>query len=103
MLNATAKRGYNKETDLWSLGVILYIMLCGYPPFYDEKNNTQKIFHLIRRGRFSLDPEWWSDVSEDAKDLVRALLTVDPARRITCPPGASVPWKSLLSVESNVT
>merc|ERR1719146_113169 len=63
------------------LGVILYIMLCGYFPFYHD--NERELYRQIRRGEFDMPAEDWTGVSKDAKDLVRQMLVQDPNRRLT--------------------
>lgn len=73
-------KAYNSKVDMWSLGVILYILLCGFPPFYDD--NNAKLFAQIKSGRFSYPKEYWKNVSDDAKDLINNLLVVDPAKRL---------------------
>ncbi|KAH8093638.1 serine/threonine kinase [Aureococcus anophagefferens] len=84
ILTASKGKGYGKECDLWSLGVILYILLCGYPPFYDENNNNAVIFKQIKAGAFAFADPYWTNISQEAKDLVTACLTVDPEKRVTC-------------------
>ncbi|XP_061904150.1 ribosomal protein S6 kinase alpha-4 isoform X2 [Entelurus aequoreus] len=79
--------GYDKACDLWSLGVILYTMLSGQVPFQCEQvgmtsSYAADIMQKIKEGDFSLDGEPWKSVSEDAKELVKGLLTVDPERRL---------------------
>ncbi|PSC73989.1 CAMK CAMK1 kinase [Micractinium conductrix] len=81
---------YGPECDLWSAGVILFILLGGYPPFYDE--SEPRLFEKIRKGRFDFNDEVWSAVSADAKDLIRNLLMVDPTKRLTVPQVLSHPW-----------
>ena len=66
--------GYGQEVDLWSLGVITYILLCGYPPFFDQNNN--ELFKKILAGRFQFDRPWWDNVSDKAKDFIKKLKTV---------------------------
>uniref|UniRef100_A0AAQ5X5W9 Ribosomal protein S6 kinase n=1 Tax=Amphiprion ocellaris TaxID=80972 RepID=A0AAQ5X5W9_AMPOC len=79
--------GYDKACDLWSVGVILYTMLSGQVPFQSEQRGMTSsyaadIMQKIKEGDFSLDGEPWKGVSEDAKELVKGLLTVDPERRL---------------------
>ncbi|KAG5561344.1 hypothetical protein RHGRI_004392 [Rhododendron griersonianum] len=75
------RRGYGKEIDIWSAGVILYILLSGVPPFWAE---TEKgIFDAILQGEIDFDSEPWPTISNSAKDLVRKMLTQDPKQRIT--------------------
>ncbi|KAJ3413157.1 hypothetical protein HDV05_008360 [Chytridiales sp. JEL 0842] len=75
------KKGYGREVDLWSLGVITYILLCGYPPFYDQNNVA--LFKQIMSGKYEFDRPWWDNISEKAKDFIRHLLVLDPAQRYT--------------------
>ncbi|BFZ02148.1 hypothetical protein BsWGS_05187 [Bradybaena similaris] len=72
---------YFKSCDMWSIGVIAYILLCGYEPFYDE--NEMAMFKKILKGEYTFESPWWDDVSDNAKDLVRKLLVVDPKKRLT--------------------
>lgn len=67
--------------DLWSIGVITYILLCGYPPFYGK--NDAEIFASVRRGQYEFQSPEWDTVSNKAKDFVNALLMVKPADRPT--------------------
>jgi len=66
---------------MWSVGVILYILLCGFPPFYEEELSA--LFKQIMSGRYDFPSPWWDNISKDAKDLVQALLVVDPKKRLT--------------------
>jgi serine/threonine protein kinase len=69
------------SVDMWSVGVIIYVVLVGYPPFIDE--DQKRLFEKIRHGVFEFYPEDWDPVSEDAKDLIRKCLVVDPCNRFT--------------------
>ncbi|XP_060197219.1 calcium-dependent protein kinase 34-like [Lycium barbarum] len=75
------KRRYGPEVDIWSIGVMLYILLCGVPPFWAE--NEHGIFNAILRGHVDFSSDPWPSVSSGAKDLVRKMLTVDPRQRLT--------------------
>jgi len=70
---------YDTQADMWSIGVIVYILLGGYPPFIESNQRT--LFRKIRKGQYEFHEEYWGQVSEDAKDLIRNLLTVDPDQR----------------------
>jgi len=75
------RQGYGKEVDLWSIGVITYILLCGYPPFYDQ--NNVELYKQILACRYEFEKPWWDNISEDAKGFIRKLLVLDPAKRYT--------------------
>ncbi len=83
-------RGYDCAVDMWSAGVILYIMLCGFPPFYDD--NNAKLFQAIRAGEYDFPAPYWDNVSEAAKAVVRGLLCVDVSKRLTAEELLSQPW-----------
>ncbi|TYZ68308.1 hypothetical protein PybrP1_012859 [[Pythium] brassicae (nom. inval.)] len=72
-------RPYGKEVDIWSIGVITYILLCGYPPFHHE--NQGLLFRKIKAGHFEFDAPYWDNVSAEAKDLIAKMLVVNPAAR----------------------
>jgi len=73
---------YGTAVDMWSIGVIAYILLCGYPPFHDE--NQRKLFKMIERADYQFDSPDWDPISAEAKDLISNLLVVDPRKRFTC-------------------
>eukprot|EP01055_Gregarina_sp_Pseudo9_P005698 Gregarina_sp_Pseudo_9__5697@NODE_815_length_2174_cov_11_253396_g766_i0_p1_GENE_NODE_815_length_2174_cov_11_253396_g766_i0NODE_815_length_2174_cov_11_253396_g766_i0_p1_ORF_typecomplete_len604_score87_23Pkinase/PF00069_25/2e78Pkinase_Tyr/PF07714_17/1_1e43EFhand_7/PF13499_6/8_7e12EFhand_7/PF13499_6/1_7e16EFhand_8/PF13833_6/6_6e06EFhand_8/PF13833_6/1_7e05EFhand_8/PF13833_6/1_3e08EFhand_11/PF08976_11/2_8e05EFhand_11/PF08976_11/5_7e11EFhand_1/PF00036_32/4_2e03EFhand_1/PF00036_32/9_2e05EFhand_1/PF00036 len=81
---------YNKLCDLWSAGVILYILLSGYPPFHGKDN--REILEKVKTGNYNFDTRAWRRVSDYAKDLVRRLLTYDPRRRLTAQEALQHPW-----------
>jgi len=74
----STEAGYGKQADMWSLGVILYIMLSGIPPFEEEG-----LYEQILEGKFEFDVREWTVVSKEAKDLVKQLMTVNPKDRLT--------------------
>jgi len=92
------QKGYGKAVDLWSVGVITYILLCGYPPFYDDDQAT--LFETIIRGKYEFHDEYWKHISDPAKDLIRKLLTVDPQKRLTAKQALENPWVIGSSVSS---
>jgi calcium/calmodulin-dependent protein kinase I len=82
--------GYGKEVDMWSIGVILYILICGFPPFYDEDNG--KLFMSIQKGEFDYPSPYWDSVSPEAIDLIDKLLVLDPGLRLTAAQLLEHPW-----------
>jgi len=81
---------YGKAVDMWSLGVILYILLCGFPPFYHE--STAALYKQIKKGEYDFPDPYWTDISDSAKNLVQCLLTVDPKKRYTAKQVLAHPW-----------
>ncbi|KAF7257672.1 hypothetical protein EG68_05129 [Paragonimus skrjabini miyazakii] len=84
------KSGYGKEVDCWAIGVIAYILLCGYPPFYDE--NDHELFRQIRLAEYEFDSPYWDNISDSAKDFIRHLMEKDPKKRSTCTQALQHPW-----------
>jgi len=82
--------GYGREVDLWSTGVIMYILLCGYPPFYAEEDD--QVFDLIIAGKFEFPEGQWKSISNSAKDLITHLLVTDPNKRYTAKQALQHPW-----------
>ena len=83
-------KSYEKKCDIWSCGVIMYILLCGYPPFNGFNNDT--IFAKILKGAFDFPKEEWDGISESAKNLVRRMLTFDPSARPSAEELLQDPW-----------
>jgi calcium-dependent protein kinase len=81
---------YDKACDLWSCGVIMYILLCGYPPFHGETDAD--VLTKVRLGNFTFNNADWKNISEDAKDLVRKLLKMNPKERYTADQALNHLW-----------
>ena len=81
---------YSKSVDMWALGCVLYTLLCGFPPFYDE--SIQVLTEKVARGQYTFLSPWWDDISKPAQDLVSHLLTVDPEKRYTIQQFLNHPW-----------
>ncbi|CAB1102722.1 unnamed protein product [Ectocarpus sp. CCAP 1310/34] len=81
---------YGKPVDIWSIGVITYILLGGYPPFHDD--NQAKLYQKIKKGKVLFHPQYWSTVSDEAKDLIKKMLTLDKDKRITAEQALEHPW-----------
>lgn len=81
---------YSKSVDMWALGCVLYTLLCGFPPFYDE--SIQTLTEKVARGQYTFLSPWWDDISKSAQDLVSHLLTVDPNKRYDIKQFLNHPW-----------
>jgi len=95
-----AQKPYGKEVDVWSIGVISYILLCGYPPFYDE--NDANLFAQILKGEFEFDSPYWDDISLEAKEFIRKLMCVDVDKRLTCEEALEHAWISGAKGDRNI-
>ena len=81
---------YSKSVDMWALGCVLYTMLCGFPPFYDESIDT--LTEKVAKGQYTFLSPWWDHISDDAKDLVKHLLEINPKKRYTINQFLAHPW-----------
>ncbi|KAI1079017.1 CAMK/CAMK1 protein kinase [Whalleya microplaca] len=81
---------YSKSVDMWALGCVLYTLLCGFPPFYDE--SIEVLTEKVAKGQYTFLSPWWDDISKSAQDLISHLLTVDPEKRYTITEFLSHPW-----------
>ncbi|THH33804.1 hypothetical protein EUX98_g444 [Antrodiella citrinella] len=81
---------YSKSVDMWAMGCVLYTLLCGFPPFYDESINV--LTEKVARGHYTFLSPWWDSIGAEAKDLITHLLCVDPAQRYTIDEFLNHPW-----------
>jgi hypothetical protein len=81
---------YSKSVDMWALGCVLYTLLCGFPPFYDE--SIEVLTEKVAKGQYTFLSPWWDDISKSAQDLISHLLCVDPEKRYTIREFLAHPW-----------
>ncbi|XP_061852652.1 serine/threonine-protein kinase DCLK3 isoform X1 [Colius striatus] len=86
-----AEKGYGLEVDMWAAGVILYILLCGFPPFRSQERDQEELFQIIQLGHYEFLSPYWDNISA-AKDLITRLLIVDPQKRYTARQVLQHPW-----------
>ncbi|XP_075890002.1 calcium/calmodulin-dependent protein kinase type II delta 1 chain isoform X2 [Nelusetta ayraudi] len=84
------KDPYGKPVDMWACGVILYILLVGYPPFWDE--DQHRLYQQIKAGAYDFPSPEWDTVTAEAKDLINKMLTINPAKRVTATDALKHPW-----------
>lgn len=82
---------YGPAVDMWAVGVITYIMLCGYEPFYSDEGDSH-MFRKILKCDYEFQSPWWDEVSLNAKDLVKKLIVLDPEKRLTAKQALQHPW-----------
>ncbi|XP_077429810.1 calcium/calmodulin-dependent protein kinase type 1D-like [Vanacampus margaritifer] len=85
-----AQKPYSKAVDCWSIGVITYILLCGYPPFFEE--NETRLFSKIMRADYSFHAPFWDEISESAIDFIRNMMEKNPTKRFTTEQAMRHPW-----------
>jgi serine/threonine protein kinase len=86
---------YTLACDMWSMGVIFYILLCGYSPFDAGDGDQAALFAQIKAGQYKFDPSHWGVISDGAKDLVKKILVVDPSKRLTSAQVLAHPWMKM--------
>lgn len=84
------KGDYDERCDNWSLGVVMYVLLCGSPPF--EGENANAVFHRVLKGKYNMTGDKWKKVSSQAKDLISKLLVISPEERLTASEALEHPW-----------
>ncbi|XP_065666666.1 serine/threonine-protein kinase DCLK2 [Hydra vulgaris] len=98
-----SEKGYGLQVDIWAAGVIIYIMLCGFPPFRSESKKQTELFDLIEKGEFEFPTPYWSDVSEISKDLISKVLVVDVKNRYSALEILSHTWVTQYGLMRNAT
>jgi serine/threonine-protein kinase Chk2 len=104
ILESSNHRRYTRAVDVWSLGVVLYICLCGFPPFSDELYSPENPYTLsqqIKQARFDYPSPYWDSVGDSALDLIDRMLTVDVEARITIDQCLEHPWTTQADLNPN--
>ncbi|KAK2165243.1 hypothetical protein LSH36_53g07060 [Paralvinella palmiformis] len=89
-----AETGYGLPVDIWSAGVLTYVLLCGFPPFSSDSNNQDEQFDKILTGKFSFVSPFWDNISASAKDLITTMLKINAGQRLTADEVLNHPWVS---------
>ena len=87
---------------MWAAGVILYILLCGFPPFRSPERDQDELFNIIQVGQFEFLSPYWENISDAAKDMVRNLLVVDPKKQYMAHQVLQHPWIEMVGHPSKV-
>ncbi|MGH0119331.1 UNVERIFIED_CONTAM: hypothetical protein FKN15_002134, partial [Acipenser sinensis] len=87
-----SEKGYGLQVDMWATGVILYILLCGFPPFRSLERDQEELFEIIQLGEYEFLSPYWDSISDGAKDLISKLLVVDKHKRYTAQQVLQHPW-----------
>lgn len=91
VLNGT----YTEKCDIWSIGVMAYIMICGYPPF--NAKGDKEIMSRVKRGKYDYPPEEWGNISQECKDFINRMLTLDPNKRYSAMQALKDPWLGIIN------
>ncbi|KAJ1328718.1 hypothetical protein BSLG_009953 [Batrachochytrium salamandrivorans] len=97
------KTGHGKPVDMWCIGVMTYFLLCGYMPFDLKSKGTHQELDNILNAKFKFDDEYWSEISDHAKEFIRNLLIVDPGHRLTAKQALAHPWLASIGVVPSMT
>ncbi|XP_006635782.2 serine/threonine-protein kinase DCLK3 isoform X1 [Lepisosteus oculatus] len=87
-----SEKGYGLPVDMWATGVIVYILLCGFPPFRSLERDQEELFEIIQLGEYEFLSPYWDNISDGAKDLISKLLLVDPEKRYAAQQALQHPW-----------